>query len=692
MGATKDRVLEQAPFFSGQKSGLPPKTLKATDCETVQNFVLKNGTLERISGTTVYANIGGSGRVHWIQKTRNTWFAQRGTSVYSEVGEGSGTFSAVSGSVSDIALRSDLYRDELFLVNGTDMKFISTGGGTLKNIGLQAPISAAALNSTEGTDCSTPGAPAGTFSAGVYKITLTLYDPITNTESPGLNVRPDTYGLTTDLTPDSWSITFGASDSLLISQTFIDNMYANTYNSTALIDSTRATHIRVYTTGISTGVNANVFRLAKTVVKPTSGGISVTDPATGVLLPVNNIPPPNILRAREDFYNRIGIDFSPMSSVYTHCRFFRDSLFGIGPRGTQLLDAVSGVSSSSSNSQNYDSILYIHEPFQPDYVFDTREISNGDGQRTTAVAILRDSVLLIYKERSIYYLSGTSPDNYVVRVMDTRRGTVSAGTVQETPYGVFALDRAGVTLTADVGPAELVSEDIEDIIDSINFDSASTMYSGYDAKNERYYLSVPVDSANTPNKTLVYRIKEKAWSVCEGQEGASIHFGVASDYTSRFLIGGINNGTLYRFDANTAVTNNGSAFYSSYLSGPFYCGDSTRKKKAKFVYITAESATNWTIDIDIVPDFGQGQAFSLTGINSSSLYSIYAASQADSTSGVGVFDESLWSASRVRKQIKVPVSCVGFGFQVGIRTNSSNANQYGFKILSVELEAVMMGK
>jgi hypothetical protein len=187
-------------------------------------------------------------------------------------------------------------------------------------------------------------------------------------------------------------------------------------------------------------------------------------------------------------------------------------------------------------------------------------------------------------------------------------------------------------------------------------------------------------------------VKTNGWSVASGAEGYSMLFCTNSDNTEKHLIGSYSNGRLLSFSDETVVTANGSIITSEYLSGPFYGGDPTRKKKAKFVYITAESNTDWDFDLDVVPDFGQGEAFSLTGLNSSSLYSVWAASLADSGALVGVFDESLFSAAKVRKQVKIPVSCIGYGFQIRIINRSTDSEQYGFRILALELECVIMGK
>lgn len=692
---TNDRVLESAPFFTGQKSGLPPQTLKATDCEVVKNLLPKRGILAKAFGDSTYAVVGTSGRIHWLEKIQNRWLVQRGVGLHLETSEDSAVFADIGVSLTDTIPQSDFYRGELYLFNGTDQKFYSVDNG-LKNLGLQTPISPTALDATS-TAQIVKGTGGSLNDESVYKVTFTYYDPITNTESLPVNVRPNAYGLCPAglESVNYWSVSLGTGeDDFTIKATYLATVFAATFNGTTLRDTARATKIRVYMTGSSTSVSANIFRLKTELDITGLADIAVTTEATGVILTQDTPAPPDKLRQQEAYaYKKNGSVTSSYSvpanvgaSIIKSGRFYKDTLFSFGHKGVQFPEG-------SSTPQSYDSILLIHEPFQPEYIFDTREVGNGDGQEGTAVALLRDSVVVLLKERSTYYLSGSSVDNYVVSLMDPRRGAVSANTVKETPYGVIALDRSGVIMIDAVGPSKLISEDIEDVIESINFEAISTAYSAYDAKESRYYLALPVEGSSTPNKTIVYKADEKNWSILEGQEGASMRFQVSSTNQSRTLIGSAVTGRLARADIESAVTiGDGAAIDMEYFSGPFYGGDPTRKKKAKFVYITAESNTDFDIDIEVVPDFGQSQSQVISGINSNSIYSLWAASLLDSGVNVGVWDQSLWSAARIRKQLKIPVSCVGYCFQIRIRNDSTDTNQYGFRILALQLECVSMGK
>lgn len=690
MSETKSRVLERASFFNGQKSGNPPQTLKPEDCETVKNYLTRRNVLERVFGTTQYATLSGTGKVGWLDLLNYRWIAQQGTDLFAESAEASASFTSVKTLSSSADIVADKYRGEMYLVNGTD-QLVYPIDGTIRNLGLNGPIgtAASAAGWTRGT--------SGTLTLlATYRITFTIYDPINNVESPAFNVRPNEYGVCTDLTPGYFSITLVSTEvDFTIPATAITTVLANTFNGTLLRDSARGTKVRIYVSGPAANVNGLIFRLASEKAISGLTDTQILTEVTGVLLPTNNIPPPNTLRQQESYaFQKAGsiqstytVPSTVAVKLYESIAFFRDTMFGVGPRGV-MYDSTN----LTAADVKYDSVLYIHEPFQPDYVFDTREVANGDGQKTTGVAVLRDSVLIISKESSLYYLSGTTVDNYIVRVLDSRRGFIGRKTIQSTPFGVFGLDAGGVIQVSAVAPAEVISEDIEDIIKRINYAEIENAYSSYDAEANRYYLALPVDGASFPNITVVYNCKDKSWSQLFGQEGGAIKFGIASSKSFNYKIGAYIGGYIYDNSLETVVTNNGNSIDSEYFSGPFYFGDNTKKKKAKFLYITAESSTDWTIDLDVVPDLSQTQAYQLTGINSNSLFSVYAASLADVSDNVGVWDTSLWSGEKIRKTIKIPILGVGYSFQVRIRNTSTDASQYGFRILALSVEAVMLGK
>lgn len=706
MGVTENRVLESASFFSGQKSGIPPKTLKASDCEVISNMLIDQQMLKKVNGSTVKATLplDNSARIKWLDQYKYRFMAQRDSYVYLETAENSGVFSTVSAAFNSARIFSKNYRGSIHLQNGVDSKFYtesSPASALTLNLRQLGVYPATTRLSSDALTAST----SGVLEAKEYRYVITLYDPVTNTESPAAGARSGEQGLFSSLNPISTesldyfapvyaTITPAASKKISITYAGITAVIG----SSAPASTERRTHFVIYRTE-GNGVVFKRLEQPRSIADFVSAGVPYLDntPDTSLLdiLQTDTSPPPYKAEMQTTFTYLNSVSASPQAvppdaaySGYTHFTFFNDTFFAIGAKNP-------GIVTKNERSQfaSFDSILYIHDPFVPDNVLDTREVGPGDGQAETAVAVMRDSIVIILKERSIYYVSGTNADNYTVRVMDSKRGCVHAGTVQETPYGVFALDRVGVININQVGPAELISQDIKDQIKKINFSAISSAYSGYDAEENKYYLSVPVDNATRPNLTLIYDAQYKGWSTISGAEGASMFFGSGSDGTEVKSIGAYTNGQILDISDEENVTNSGTRIDSEYLSGPFYGGDPTRKKKAKFVYITAESNADWTIEVEVVSDFGQGPTFTFdSAINSNSLYAVYATSLNDSGVNVGIFDQSLFSADKVRAQLKIPVYCIGNALQVRIRNKSTDTDQFGFRILAIELESVIMGK
>lgn len=707
MGQIRNRVLESAPLFSGQKSGIPPKTLKPTDCEVVSNMLLDNGMLKKVNGQSLYATLPAdtTARVRWVDQYKYRFIAQRDNYVYLESAEGSGSFATVASDFNSARMFGRNHRGSIYMVNGVDSRFYTESN----------PVSAITLNlrqlgvypaTSYLSGSITSIISGGLLGSGTYQYVITLYDPITNTESPACGARSGELGLFNSLNPvTAATLDYFAPVSLSVATGGASKKISISFaGMTAVIGSSapaateRRTHFIVYRTEVGGTVFKRV-EIPRSIATFVTAGLAyvdnTADTALGDILQTETSPPPLKSEMQTTFTYLNSVAASPQTtppdaaySGYTHFTFFNDTLFAVGAKNPGIF-----TKSELSQFQPFDSVLYIHDPFVPDSVLDTREVGPGDGQVATAVAVMRDSVVILLKERSIYYVSGTSVDNYTVRVMDSRRGCVHAGTVQETPYGVFALDRVGIIQVGQIGPAEVISNEIKDAIAGINFAAISTAYSGYDSQRHLYYLSVPTDGSLRPNKTFVYDAQNPGWTTISGGEGTSMFIGSASDDSQIEVLGSYTNGRIIDFSDETVVTNlGGTRIDSEYLSGPFYGGDATRKKKAKFVYITAESNTDWTIDLEIVSDFGQSPTFSLPAINSNSVYAIWASSLLDSGVNVGVFDSSLFAAGKVRKQLKIPLSCIGNALQVRIVNKSTDGDQYGFKILAVELESVMLGR
>lgn len=151
----------------------------------------------------------------------------------------------------------------------------------------------------------------------------------------------------------------------------------------------------------------------------------------------------------------------------------------------------------------------------------TFSVGGGDSEGVTGAVSWQDYRLLVFKRNSIYAVNADptvipSSSTWSVDTISRRIGCVSHRSIQQVGNDVFFLSDDGVrslgrTLSdQQVGVSEPVSEPINDIIGRINWAFIETCSSAY--YRSRYILSVPVDSATTPNYVLVFNKLTNSWS------------------------------------------------------------------------------------------------------------------------------------------------------------------------------------
>lgn len=739
----RERVKDKASAFKGQKSGLPIESYGIDSAEQITNFHVRNGQLEKVNGNVIYATLTGAGAVNSLHRFKYLWLGQQQSSLFIEtpsslpIGsvDGNGIFfqlNAASPLISAATLYSSVWRNQIFLTNGQDCQSIlsieggSSGGGfSYQKLGLDSPDKVA-LTITNSN--------SGNVDAGDHYYMISLYDGNTNTESPCAGAFPSIYGLT-ELSPNGFLgpiptrlADAGSGKTVLIK-------YANlvTYLEAELAKYPRATHFIIYrSTATVSGlypsffqvpmvngsssqngnVHINIFSFINDIQDFIDNTADASLPA--VSPPTNNSPPPTPARllagftyAKNTYSPSLGILENWTAQDYSgflHTRVFRDQLFGVGAFSygftvTAEVALAAGQEKVSGKVLNFRDVIHGSEVFQPDYFPYVWEVGVGDGQTTTGLGILMDFALLAFKDKSTYYLGGASPDNYVLRIMDSMRGAVHCSTIQETPVGVITLDRGGFVLWNQIGHGVPISNDIQDIIDQITFTNAANFYSCYNFLFRRYECSVTTPGFQYPNLTLEYNIDSGQWSTAQGQEGYSRKIDSKVNGALIELVGSTTNGRLLDYSSSINVTNQGGGITAIWKSGSINFGDDQHKKRVKWLYIRAKSGKNWKVNIDIIPDYDESRTWTYPGgydslASLSTWYSSIAA-----TDGTLIWDDGSgsvggnWESANLTRQIaKIPVEGVGYNFQVRITNFDLDPNNYGFAIESVSLEGVQLGR
>lgn len=758
----RQRVSAKASAFKGQKSALPLESYGIDSAEQIVNFYLRNNQLNKINGNSLYSEVlvsSTQGGVTSLHGYKDVLFAQRGTDFsiafvaqnYPAPASYFFVDSAPGFIPSGKRLYSCSWRDRIFFTNSQDAfcglyQNSSSGGGLTisgnANFGLDPGTAATWTN-----DILTEGG-AGSVDAGAHYYMVALYDQQTNSESVCSGALAGVDGLV-DPSPNGFfgpqpiSITSAGAKTVQLNGT---KLLAHVQSSPSYGGlGGRATHFIVYRSKANVATGSLLFYRVPhkgggtydgSTIIPISaigapiGGLGVNgfvdstaDSGLLVANPTNNSPPPTPVRLKtaltqaQATYGAIESWALTDYSGFRHMRFFRDQLFGVGARSYGFT-VNKDVSVSSSVTQKFTGLvtqfrdlLHGSEVYQPDYWPYRWEVGRGDGQEAIGLGVLGDIALLIFKEGSTYYLAGTSPDNFGVRIMDTQKGCISQGTIQETPVGVITLDRSGFVLWDKIGQGVRISEDIFDQILNIQFVHASSFYSCFDQKKGIYRCSVCVPgSGGTPNITFVLDIATMQWSIEQGTEGLSrVQFSINSNNLSASLgfavdtgfvydfVGSATNGRIYDYSLNTNVTNGGAAITAIWKSGTINFGDDQHKKRMKWIYLRAKAGVAWSVSIDVIPDYDESRAFSIANWSVVASNSLWYSS--DLTTGSLLWDDGtgnaggLWgSDGDTRYVAKIPISCVGYSFQIRITHNSTDAAQNAFAIESVSAEAVTLGR
>ena len=160
--------------------------------------------------------------------------------------------------------------------------------------------------------------------------------------------------------------------------------------------------------------------------------------------------------------------------------------------------------------------LYSSDLLDPEVWKTTNSIVVGgdDGQDIVAIQPFFDYELLVFKPSKIYLVTvdPTAPTaaGWTVRLINDRIGCIAGRSVSFAGKDVYFLSEDGIrsvqrSLSDNyfiVGVP--ISEAIKDVIARINKNFYSKCFGQF--HNNRYYLSVPLDSATTNSHTIVYNL------------------------------------------------------------------------------------------------------------------------------------------------------------------------------------------
>ncbi len=168
---------------------------------------------------------------------------------------------------------------------------------------------------------------------------------------------------------------------------------------------------------------------------------------------------------------------------------------------------ASGVQTDSLRDYVYFSNAL--DPHTWDRTLNLFKVRSGNGGKITWLKTFKEFELIIYKNDSIFVLEmdGATPlTDWTVKTLSTKIGCPAGRTVQDIGNDHIFLANDGYRLlsrtTFDKLRVGIISEPIQDIIDSINQDAIQNSVGWF--QNGLYITGVPVGTSTIPNKWMIW--------------------------------------------------------------------------------------------------------------------------------------------------------------------------------------------
>ncbi len=221
-------------------------------------------------------------------------------------------------------------------------------------------------------------------------------------------------------------------------------------------------------------------------------------------------------------------------------------------------------------------------------------INDGSNDSIVAIAPWTLNEFVIFMRNSIFYAAAgvganalgdaaQEADSYI-KSLATDIGCIAKGSIVQAGGGIIFLSDNGVYMLNPAGAgngmantpegmrlltlAEPLSAPINDVISRINYNAVSSAVATY--WENRYYLSVPLDSSTRNNVTLVYNFINKAWeSVDTYPENSNVTTPAAATFsTASYISGGFINVQINRNDHGLAVGDTANITFVDDFGGP----------------------------------------------------------------------------------------------------------------------------
>lgn len=304
---------------------------------------------------------------------------------------------------------------------------------------------------------------------------------------------------------------------------------------------------------------------------------------------------------------------------------------------------------------------------------------DGDPNGVTAIFPEQEGRVFIATRRSIYELSGSDMDTFLVQRITQGIGCIAHGAVLSIPNDIlFPSDRGLHSLkkliVSDQSEITFQSRDIQRIWTRLlNRSLLSRAKATYNEDQNEYEITVPSGSSTENDLILSYNISYNLWTTWEGIDARSLGQVLISD--TNYVLSGGEDGRLTFLNPELAFDFD-EGFQFQMKSGKFFPGGdifSQYRYKSITVLCSSESSSQIQINsyIDSIDGVKTVNRTATLGQGADLLGSTFILGQ--SKLGLGRFNP-----------VRVTIEETGFNYQVEIITNGSDDILFHGFILEVE--------
>lgn len=322
------------------------------------------------------------------------------------------------------------------------------------------------------------------------------------------------------------------------------------------------------------------------------------------------------------------------------------------------------------------SLIYISElenaeNFDPDFWSDSPgaiQISPGDGEKITALKtiflpLLNEEVLVIFKERSTYVLSGVDVETFAVQKISDEFGAVSHRSLTLVGNELMFLSPEGITSLSTATAqgnitTHFLSNRIQSQIERLNREKLADSFAIHLRNRQEVWWFVPDGSATQNQTVLVYNYGvNRAWSkrlgivaACGTMVGNRLYTGNYQGIVQRQLKGNSYNGEPIRWTYRTGFHD---------LSNP------RQRKRIKDIQLFLKQISPVNVTVNMYWDFRKSSQ------NRQSRVCAVTLDNASATYGQAVFGQDQYSRAG-NSTFKLTPAGSGQYFQLELTGNEAN--------------------